>query len=389
MPATSNPTAVVTVNGITIPVKKATVTLAGAGTCGSANISTSLSQATKALGADPISLCRAAQAGVVVTINDTQVFQGLIAENRIALGEDEWDISCRDFTAYLQEGTDTVLVSANQTVSGLIVQMLQNIQSTIVAPGVHAYVPAPSTYNIGNPNDPIGAYFKNENSHLLKGKTYYQILSKVAQDNNFQMFFDRNGVFFFNDINGSGLLKTRTYIWGSGTGGGNLETLSIDQSAYKNSTFHVNTYSYTHKDDTLVVGTATGVGENYTGGGNKARFPGVYTGTTVAAAKAILGQGIPVYNFNIEALTNKNATKDAVARAVDVFVHELVITATIPGDETLDQYTYLQLTQTNISPLDGQEFRLVNITHVIDTDDFTTTIHAWKAPPTIFQRALS
>lgn len=409
----SNTAVLVTVNSTAgipnaMPVKSVTVNLEAQGSGSTAIIETSFTYAKKVLGSDFVQIGRLGSVLINVRIGDTQVFSGFLDSSTIHLERGTVTLNCRDFTCILQEGTANVLIRTDQTV--------QNFLNQVIAP-YNSLLPTNQqiTFNVGNPTDKVGTFFNNKFGVLNRGHTAWQAIHKIALDNGFVVFMDRQNVLFINDFakaNPPSLTNTVGMSYGGqstvyATQGANfsstiapvridrLTSLEVVHNARRNGTFHVQTYSHTPNDGKTTVGSATVVAPGFSIVGTNAAAapvnPGLYTGrTTVPAVQARLGGGVPIYDFKVEALTQLNAQKDARGRALDIAQHELMLTGVVPGDVSLDQYTYVNVSGTGVGAVDSTTFRLASISHIYSVGDggssegFSTRWTGWKvAPPEI------
>ena len=318
------------------------------GTVGHAEITTSRALLST-LGIDLLSMTSGnpsdTEVGIIVTNPDnslSKLFGGEHMATHWDYDSDSVTLHCRDWSGVLVDqkriltsvngGTSiaaplapgqqspTGINTTNQTVSQLVAQIATQWGLTFVN-------------NFDPNNDPnYGTFYGTDTTLMSIPKSVWGILNEWARDLGYEVYVTPTKQLVFG-IPGAGVAMQPLSYNTSPVPSGAVPCrhLTIEHNPRRNSTFRVLVSSYDPLKGQPVVGRATVVSQNLNASGLE---PGTYVGQdaiTVDAQFKDFGDRVQLYSFNVDGLTQEQATTKAQAIANDISKREILLQAEFDG----------------------------------------------------------
>lgn len=323
-------------NGTQLPVYGWSVEVGTFGQIGHASIhttGTALVRAGVLLG--PLTQGNNVRVPVQIQCNGEIIFTGVYFAGFPMFGEDEVEITVRDYTSILFDIKRSLasLDYKNQKVVTILAQIAKIAQLSI-------NVSISSQNNIF-----LGALTDQENVMANQVDTLWNLVVFLARLTNSSVYCTPDGTIVFTDSVNSGTVHN--YYWknkfrsnsltaGPESDSPPLKDLSAIHQPARNQNFSVMVFSHHQQTTETSISTVTMAGENIAVSSQHTVQKGFYTGVAAGQVKGLLsarGLGVPIYEFHAkDGMKPEEVQAMAEAYARDIAQHLIVATAIAPGN---------------------------------------------------------
>lgn len=361
------------------------VTQCNYGSVGSAEIHTSI---TEQPFGDFMAECRKNLVGAVVSITadtslvnlagsrkTTKVFDGYVDIPEYNLAANSLVIPCRDRSSILLEND----VQARQLSEQLIYQIVEEL---VFDAGFTTDAQLSLISTSGPAALKYGTFIRNSRSVVAHKVSAWQMIQRMADAIGYVAFATQDDKFYFGPRVRTDLPALQI-VWGGANAQGDiLGEPTVTHTTMRNGAFHVQVASHDPNSGGQSQASVTYANPQW---GYGATPVGFQTGLTEAQARAQYGQ-IQVYDFYAEGLTIDALKNKALAHALDIQAHELIVKCEILGNASVEVGQAVSFINTGLPTLDSVMFFVSSVSHDIEIGQhgakakgFTTRLVAWQS----------
>ncbi len=310
----------------------------------------------------------------------TKAFSGFVDTTNYHFDRDHLVISCRDRASLLMED-DCQARQFDQMVIWQVVAQLANDAGLD-----HDTNNLPSLIvQDANTSLQVGAFLRKSKGGALSThrSSAWEFIQKMADAIGYVAFATPTGQLYFGPRVQAGL-SALTFPFGGSGFNGDIRELELDHTPARNGAFHVQVSSHDPTTGATLQGTATYVNPEMAAFDGATVFNnGIVTGLAYGQVRDLVGE-IQIYNFFADGLTSKALQLKAIAHAMDIQAHELVLKCTIDGANNLQVGQQVRITGTNNATVDSTTFVATGVTQEIhvpqkdQADGFQTHLAAWS-----------
>jgi hypothetical protein len=365
------------------------VTRCSYGSVGSADIETTIKDQPFD---DFLSACRKSLIGVQVSVTaDTstlkspgsmqtvKLFDGYVDQPSYHLAADELSIPCRDQSALLME-TD---VQARSYKDEVIYQVVEDLLGQA---GYNSDQQLSLVSTTGPAALRYGTFLKNSRSVTSHKTSAWKLIQRMADAIGYVAYATPDDRFYFGPRVRADA-PPLTLVWGGqGQQGDLLGDPEIVHTPARSGAFFVSVASHDPNTGAQIQHTVTYANPQWVANGGSGGPTGQFiTGLSVEQAQSQYGQ-IQSYDFYAEGLTPDAAAAKAMAHALDIQAHELIVKCSILGNPSVLIGQPVTFVNTGFPTIDQTTFFLAGITDDLEVAQsgskargYVTSLVAWQS----------